>query len=104
MPSAVRPRAVAIGAALIGLALLWMREAELRTGIWVATGVPALPALLFLALLLAGNAYLRRARPQWAFSAAELIIIFVMVGFALNFSGICGIRAFMPFQSALYYY
>jgi len=81
-----------------------MREAELRTGIWVATGVPALPALLFLALLLAGNVYLRRARPQWAFSAAELIIIFVMVGFALNFSGICGIRAFMPFQSALYYY
>lgn len=81
-----------------------MRELELRTGIWVATGVPPLPALLFLGLLLAANALLRRARPEWAFSAAELIIIFVMVAFALNFSGICGIRALMPFQSALFYY
>ena len=61
-----RLRAVLVGAALILLSLLWMRELELRTGIWVATGVPPLPALLFLALLLVANALLRRGGSAWA--------------------------------------
>ncbi|UCH35018.1 MAG: hypothetical protein JSV65_01310 [Armatimonadota bacterium] len=103
-PPAFRFRAIVVGAALIALALLWMYAVELRTGIWVATGVPALPALLFLALLFAAGVWLRRRAPRWAFSRAELIVIFVMVGFALDFSGIQGIRALMPFIGALFYY
>ncbi|HUT73281.1 MAG TPA: DUF6785 family protein [Armatimonadota bacterium] len=99
-----RPRAVVIGAVLIAVSLLWMRELELRTGIWVATGVPPLPALLFLALLLAANFLLRDRGARWTLSGAELVVIFVMVGFALNFSGLVGVRALMPFQGALFYY
>ena len=99
-----RPRALLIGAALIALSLLWMRELELRTGIWVATGVPPLPALLFLALLLVANLLLRRGGSGWALSNAELLVIFVMVTVALNFSGIVGVRAMVPFISALFYY
>lgn len=89
---------------MIGVSLLWMRELELRTGIWVATGVPPLPALLFLALLLVANGVLRYRGHRGAFSPAELIVIFVMIGFALDFSGIAGIRALMPFQGALFFY
>jgi len=99
-----RLRALLVGVALILLSLLWMRELELRTGIWVATGVPPLPALLFLALLLVANVLLRRGGSGWTLSNAELLVIFVMLTVALNFSGIVGIRALMPFISALFYY
>jgi len=99
-----RMRALLVGAALIALSLLWMRELELRTGIWVATGVPPLPALLFLALLLVTNVILRRRGSGWALSRAELLVVFVMVTVALNFAGIVGIRAMVPFISALFYF
>jgi hypothetical protein len=75
----VTPRAIVIGVALIPLNAYWIMVAEFR---WyeILTLNPLFVTPVFFLLLLAGvNALLRAVRPSWAFTVAELLVIYIML-------------------------
>lgn len=73
------PRAILLGAALIPLNAYWVILAELR---WyqILTLNPLFVTPVFFLLVLVGlNGLLRAVRPCWAFSVAELLVVYVML-------------------------
>ncbi|HIE50322.1 MAG TPA: hypothetical protein EYP85_01065 [Armatimonadetes bacterium] len=87
-PRPVTLRAVLLGLVLIPAEVWWLTEIEFVR----YSDSPTIPALYFhavatLLLLLAGNVFLRRVRPRWAFRRGELITVYLMVVVATNLAG-----------------
>jgi hypothetical protein len=88
LSTAITTRAIIIGLALIPFNAWWLAQVE-----WVRYSDNATTSALFfhtiaqLLLLLALNAALTRFAPRWAFSRAELLVIYVMITTASVLAG-----------------
>lgn len=81
---APRSRVVTVRAVLLGLALIpvnvyWIIQSELRWYLILTLNPLFVTPVIFLLLLLAGNAVLRALRSPWAFTIGELLVVYVML-------------------------
>lgn len=79
VPRAVTSRAVILGLALIPLNVYWVIQAELRWYMILTLNPLFVTPVVFLLVALALNALVRAARPAWAFTTAELLVVYVML-------------------------
>ncbi|HSV72820.1 MAG TPA: DUF6785 family protein [Chthonomonadales bacterium] len=78
-PAVLRARAIALGLALVPLNVYWVIFAELRWYNVLTLNPLFVTPVVFLLALSGWNLHLRRARPHWAFSPAELLTIYIML-------------------------
>ena len=76
---AVTTRAVLLGLALIPLSVYWVIQPELRWYLILTLNPLFVTPVIFLFLLLGLNGLLRVARPAWAFTTGELLVVYVML-------------------------
>ncbi len=98
-------RALILGALLIPFNVYWVMMVE---GIW-HTGHPSVMALPWgvvfnIIVLLMANAVIRPIRPRWAFTQAELVTVYVMVGIAVMLAGHDTLQLGVPNLSQPYWY
>lgn len=75
----MRPRAVALGLALVPLNVYWVIFSELRWYVILTLNPLFVTPIFYLAVLAALNSFLRRRLPRWAFTGAELVVVYVML-------------------------
>lgn len=86
-PAQIRARSLLLGAVLVPLVVLWVAGMENIYGGRATYLSVFFHAVILLAALVGVNALLRVFLPRWAFTRAELLLIYVMVGVS---SGIVG--------------
>ena len=81
-------RSIAIGLILVPLNCMWLALAEV---VWYSgepTTLSLYPNVVFiLCVLVLGNLALKKLRPAWALSPAELLVIYVMLSVATSLAG-----------------
>ena len=92
-PQPVRHRGVSLRAVLIGLAATplnayWIAYTYWHFGYYVGPGIIFQNCVCYLVGLVAINALLRRWRPRWAFSAGELVTIYLVLSLATCWCGV----------------
>src|SRR5437763_1018095 len=100
--------AVLLGCLSLGCVALAVRHVELVTGRYVTTGVPPVPAVAVLLLLVALRALLRKAPHPWgsrlALDGRQILLTFSMVCVGVALNGQYMVRAFLPHLVALQYW
>lgn len=87
-PSAVRLRAFVVALAIIPLDNYWVLMMEkVLSGPYPTTISIFANVVFVLAVLALANAILRHARPSWAFSQAEMLLIYTMVAVSAALAG-----------------
>jgi hypothetical protein len=76
---AVTTRAVLLGLVLIPVNVYWVIQSEMRWYLILTLNPLFVTPVIFLLVLLGLNAVLRAARPAWAFTAGELLVVYVML-------------------------
>jgi hypothetical protein len=90
---ALRPLPVTFRAVLLGLLLIpanawWLTQIEyVRYSDNATTSALFFNCVALLLLLLLANAGLRRVRPRWAFTRAELLVVYILVAIGSNLAG-----------------
>jgi len=102
--SGVTLRAVLLALALIGGINVWMRHTELVSGRYVTAGIPPIPAVGVLLLLVALNPLLARLWPRLALRRQEVLTIYACLTVGVAITATYGVRAMFPFWTALRYY
>ena len=97
-------RAFGLAALLIFATNLAVSRIELVTGRYIASGIPPIPAVSALALLVAITPLVRRFLPRLALGRREILVIYCMVMIAVPFAATYGIRAFLPRLTVLQYF
>ncbi|MBI3922179.1 MAG: hypothetical protein HY318_12230 [Armatimonadetes bacterium] len=99
------PRALLLGLLLIPPNAYWVQYSELvREG-----GQPTMASLYFtsvftLLIVTLANALLKKWKPHWAFSRAELLTVYVMVSVASSLAGHDQIEVLVPVMSHGFHY
>jgi hypothetical protein len=93
-----------IASALLVLITFWMLHTELVTGRYVTAGVPPLPAVAALLLLIALNPLLGRLHRRLSLSRAEILLIYGFLIVAVPLLGAYMVRAFLPHLTVLSYF
>jgi len=97
--------AVAIALVVIGLTALAVRHVELVTGRYVAGGVPPIPAVAALLLLVAIRALLGRAwGGRYRLQRGQILLAYSMVSLGVFMSGLYVVRAFLPHLVSIQYW
>jgi hypothetical protein len=85
----ITPRSVLIGSALIPISGFWITRSEMTTGVTEITSTSLLiGAVVILFVLVVANMGLERHAPHTAFSAAEMLTIYVMLTVGMSINGI----------------
>ena len=100
----IGPRTLFLTAALIFLINLWMLHTELVTGRYVSQGIPPLPAVGFLILIVLVNPVLRRISARAALGRKEIIAVYALLCIAIPLTAAYGVRAFLPHLTVPFYY
>jgi len=88
-------RALVVAVLLTILAGMWVRQSEIvALATQVSESVPAIPGLAALVLLVALNVVLVRIRKSFAFTRAEILVVFLFVTVASTVTGI-GVTQFL---------
>lgn len=82
----------------------WMMHTELVSGRYVTAGIPPIPAIGVLMLLVFLNPLLRKFRPQWAFQRRELVTLYIFLTISITVTATYGVRAFFPYLTAMHYF
>lgn len=97
-------RAVLIAVALIGGINVWMLHTELVSGRYVTAGIPPIPAVGALLLMVALNPLLARLWRRLALHRQEVLTIYACLTVGVAITATYGVRAIFPFWTALRYY
>jgi len=97
-------RALLIAIVLVVLINVWMLHTELVSGRYVTAGIPPIPAVGVLLLLVGLNPLLGRLGKRVALRRAEVLVIYVFLTVGLAITATYGVRAIFPFWTALRYY
>ena len=97
-------RALMLAALFIFGTNLAVSKIELVTGRYVASGIPPIPAVTILALLVALTPLVKRLLPRLALRRREILIIYCMMMIAVPFAATYGIRPFLPRLTVLQYF
>ncbi|NUQ01752.1 MAG: hypothetical protein HUU35_18055, partial [Armatimonadetes bacterium] len=81
-----------------------VRFSELKTGRYIAGGVPPVSAFALLLLLLAARALLSRLGPRLALSRRQILLAYTMLCFGSPLAGCYFVRAWLPHLVALRYW
>jgi len=102
---ALRRRAVVLALFLVPLLCIAVQYGEIVRGVGelVASSLVLLATTVLL-LLLGTNALLRRWRPAWCFSQAELLHLFVMLSVAGSIAGVGMVMFLVPLLGHLFHY
>ena len=100
----VTARSLVIAAALIVLINVWMLHTELVTGRYVSQGIPPLPAVGFLILIVLLRPILLRVSRRGTLSRGEVIAIYALLCIAIPLTAAYGVRAFLPHLTVPFYY
>jgi hypothetical protein len=95
--------AVALGAGFIVLTALAVRHVELKTGRYITTGVPPVPAVASLLLLLGVGALLRRVGRR-GLDRRQVLLVFSMTCVGALLCGQYTVRAFLPHLVSIQYW
>ncbi len=90
-------RSVVIGFCLIPMNSMWLALTEL---VWY-TGEPTTLSLyanviFLICILVAGNAGLRLYKPTWALTAAEIMVVYIMLSIATSVAGVDTLQVLIP--------
>jgi uncharacterized protein DUF6785/uncharacterized protein DUF6784 len=100
--------AVLLGIFFLGLTALAVRHVELVTGRYVTTGVPPVPAVAALLVLVLAGALLRKLSPRVGFNLAldrrQILLVFSMMCIGVVVNGQYAVRAFLPHLVSLQYW
>lgn len=102
--SGVTVRAVVIGLVFIFLVNLAVGKIELIVGRYLASGIPPIPAVLTLALLVPLMALVRKVSPRLALGRREILTIYCLMLVSVPFAATYGIRSFLPRLTVMQYY
>lgn len=96
----------AVVAFLLGIvADLWMRGAGMLShAVQLGESVPPIPAIGALILFLLLNPFLHRLRPRWAFSRAEVFVVFIVLSVVTVINSVGGVRIWFPSLTVLHYF
>ena len=97
-------RSVLLSVALIFLTNVWMMHTELVTGRYVTAGIPPIPAVGALLILVVLNPALRRVRPRWALNRGEILVVYVSLTVGVAITATYGVRSFFPYLTAVRYF
>ncbi len=97
-------RAVLLGLVFIFLFNLMVSRIELVTGRYIASGIPPIPAVAVLALMVALYPLGKRLLGRFNISRRELLVIYILMITAIPFCGTYGIRSFLPRLTVMQYY
>lgn len=97
-------RAFGLAALLIFATNLAVSRIELVTGRYIASGIPPIPAVTALALLVGVTPLVGRFLPRLALGRREILVIYCMMMIAVPFTATYGIRAFLPRLTVLQYF
>ena len=95
---------ICLAALLIFGTNLAVSKVELVTGRYLASGIPPIPAVTTLALLVALTPLVKRLLPRLALRRREILIIYCMMMIAVPFAATYGIRPFLPRLTVLQYF
>jgi hypothetical protein len=102
--SGLTARALLLAWLLIFLTNLAISKIELVTGRYVASGIPPIPAVTTLALLVAITPLVQRLLPRLALRRREILIVYCIMMIAVPFAATYGIRPFVPRLTVLSYF
>ncbi len=100
----VTARAVVLGLAFIFLFNWMVSRIELVTGRYIASGIPPIPAVTVLALMVALYPLGKRLLGRYNITRRELLVIYTLMIVAIPFCATYGIRSFLPRLTVLQYY
>jgi hypothetical protein len=104
-PAGITPRALIIGLLLIPVMCFWVEYGEIvaqATDLAAMSLIIAVVFALFVLVLL--NRFLKRYFPRHAFTAAELMFIYVMQTVSIGISGIGMMQFLNTFTANIFYY
>ncbi|MCS6862777.1 MAG: hypothetical protein NZT92_20925, partial [Abditibacteriales bacterium] len=81
-----------------------MMRTELVTGRYVTAGIPPIPAVGALLILVVVNPLLRRVRPRWALRRGEILVLYASLTVGVAITATYGVRAFFPYLTAVRYF
>ncbi|MBM3458746.1 MAG: hypothetical protein FJX77_09470 [Armatimonadetes bacterium] len=99
--------AATVGVLFLGATAVGVRYAELVTGRYITAGVPPIPAVAALLLLVPLARFLRRLPAPWprlALERRQILLVFLMVCLGAALDGQYMLRAFLPHLGVLHYW
>lgn len=99
------PRALAVGVVLLAGSVLWVRQVELITfTCQITEAIPPIPALAALLFFLFLRPVLPRLGPWFAFTRAEIGVVFVFVTLGSLMSAVGVSQAMLPYLTVPFYF